>query len=40
MHATNDQFSEKFNNGRKKIRNGRFIAIFRIYVNNSTLYAQ
>ena len=28
MHATNDQFSDKFNNGRKK--NGRFIAIFHI----------
>ena len=30
MHATNDQFSDKFNNGWKKIKNSRFIAIFRI----------
>ena len=29
MHVTNDQFSDKFNNGRKK-KNGRFIAIFHI----------
>ena len=29
MYATNDQFSDKVNNGRKKIQNGRFIAIFR-----------
>ena len=27
MHVTNDQFSDKFNNGQK---NGRFIAIFHI----------
>ena len=30
MHATNDQFSDKFNNGRKKIQNGPLIAIFHI----------
>ena len=30
MHVTNNQFSDKFNNGRKKIQNGRFIDIFRI----------
>ena len=31
MHVTNDQFSDKFNNGRKKKKkNGRFIAIFHI----------
>ena len=30
MHVTNDQFSDKFNNDRKKIKNGRFIAIFHI----------
>ena len=30
MHATNKQFLDKFNNGRKKIQNGRFIAIFHI----------
>ena len=29
MHVTNDQFSDKFNNGWKKIQNGRLIAIFR-----------
>ena len=29
MHVTNDQFSDKFNNGRKK-KNDRFIAIFHI----------
>ena len=28
MHVTNDQFSDKFNNGQKKIQNGRLIAIF------------
>ena len=28
MHVTNNQFSDKFNNGRKKIQNGRFIVIF------------
>ena len=30
MHATNKQFSDKFNNGWKQIQNGRFIAIFHI----------
>ena len=30
MHVTNDQFSDKFNNGWKLIQNDRFIAIFRI----------
>ena len=30
MHVTNDQFSDKFNNGQKKKKNGRFIAIFHI----------
>ena len=30
MHATNNQFSDKFNDGWKKIENGRFIVIFRI----------
>ena len=29
MHVTNDQFSDKFNNGWKKCENGRFIEIFR-----------
>ena len=29
MHVANTQFSEEFNNGRNKIQNGRFIAIFR-----------
>ena len=29
MHVTNDQFSDKFNNGQKQIQNGRLIAIFR-----------
>ena len=28
MHVTNDHFSDKFNNGRKKNQNGRLIAIF------------
>ena len=28
MHVTNNQFSDKFNNGSKKIQNGRFIVIF------------
>ena len=30
MHVTNNQFSDKFNNGWKKIENGRFIVIFHI----------
>ena len=30
MHVTNDQFSDKFNNGQKKKKNSRFIAIFHI----------
>ena len=30
MHVTNNQFSDKFNNGWKKNLNGRFIVIFRI----------
>ena len=30
MHVTNNQFSDKFNNGRKKIQNGRLIVIFLI----------
>ena len=30
MHVTNNQFSDKFNNGWKKIQNGRLIVIFRI----------
>ena len=30
MHVTNDQFSDKFYNSRKKKKNGRFIAIFHI----------
>ena len=30
MHATNNQFSDKFNDDWKKIENGRFIVIFRI----------
>ena len=30
MHVTNNQFSDKFNNGWKKIENDRFIVIFRI----------
>ena len=29
MHVTNDQFSDKVNNGWKKIQNGQFIAILR-----------
>ena len=30
MHVTNDQFSDKFNNGRKKFTMADYIAIFRI----------
>ena len=30
MHVTNDQLSEKFDNGWKLNQNGRFIAVFRI----------
>ena len=30
MHVTNNQFSDKFNNGRKKIQNDRSIVNFRI----------
>ena len=30
MHVTNNQFSDKFNNGREKIQKGRFIVISRI----------
>ena len=30
MHVTNKYFLDKFNNGWKKIQNGRFIAIFLI----------
>ena len=40
MHITNDQFSDKFNNGFKKIQNGRLIAIFRLLRHNSTLWAR
>ena len=40
MHATNKHFSDKFNNGWKKSKNGRFIAIFAFYVNNLTLWTQ
>ena len=31
MHVTNDQFSDKLNNGRKKIQNGRLIVLFRLF---------
>ena len=30
LHVTNDHFSDKFNNGWKKIQNGRLIAIFHL----------
>ena len=30
MHVTNKWFLDKFNNGWEKLKNGRFIAIFRI----------
>ena len=30
MHVTNDQFSDKFNNGRKKKKMAGFFAIFHI----------
>ena len=30
MHITNNQFSDKFNDGWKNIQNGRFVVIFRI----------
>ena len=33
MHVTNDQFLDKFNNGKKKIQNGRLIAIFRLIMS-------
>ena len=35
MHVTNNQFSDKFNDGWKKNQNGLFI-----YVNNLTLWPQ
>ena len=36
MHVTNEQFLDKFDNGREKNQNGRFIVIFGVL----TLWAQ
>ena len=32
MHVTNEQFSDKFNDGREKNQNDRFIVIFCILI--------
>ena len=34
MHVTNDQFSDKLNNGRKKIKMADLLRFFAFYVNN------
>ena len=39
MHVTNDQFSDKFNNGRKK-KMADLLRFFTFYVNNLTLWAR
>ena len=40
MHVTNDQFSDKFNNGQKKINMADLLRFFAFYVNNLTLWAR
>ena len=40
MHVTNDQFSDKFNNGRKKKKMADLLRFFTFYVNNLTLWAR
>ena len=40
MHVANDQFSDKFNNGWKKIKMADLLRIFAFYINNLTLLAQ
>ena len=40
MHVTNDQFSDKFNNGWKKFTMFDLLRLFVFYVNTSTLWAQ
>ena len=39
MHATNDQFSDKFNNGEKK-KMADLLRFFTFYVNNLTLWVR
>ena len=40
MHVTNDQFSDKFNNGKKKKKMADLLRFFSFYVNNLTLWAR
>ena len=40
MHVTNDQFSDEFNNGRKKKKMADLLRFFTFYVNNLTLWAR
>ena len=40
MHYTNDQFSDQFNNGLKKIKITDLLRFFGFYVNNLTLWAR
>ena len=40
MHVTNNQLSDKFNNGWEKNQNADLLAFFAFYVNNLTLWPQ
>ena len=40
MHDTNDQFLDKFNNGRKKFEMADLMRFFAFHVNNLTLWAR
>ena len=40
MHVTNQQFSDKFDNGWKKSKWPIYFDFFAFYVNNLTLWAQ
>ena len=40
MHVTNDQFSDKFNNGQKKLKMADLLRFFAFYVNSLTLLAR
>ena len=40
MRVINDQFSDKFNNGWKKIKMADLLWFFAFYVNNLTLLAR
>ena len=40
MYVTNNQFSDKFNNGLKKFKMADLLRFFAFYVNNLTLWAR